>query len=186
MIRTFWLLVGALALWASPAAARLAVATTTPSLGALVKEIGGDRVEVTPLSAPSEDPHYVDARPSLILTLNKADLLVTMGMELESGWLPNLQTQARNAKILRGGPGYLEASAFVQPLEVPTGKLDRAMGDLHPGGNPHYLHDARAAARVVTGLGERMAQLDPLNAQEYRKHAKVFAHLYGLQLRTNA
>src|SRR5690349_5761679 len=137
--RIVWLAFATLV--ASPAHATVRVVATLPSLAALVQEVGGAEVEVQALAAPTEDPHYVDARPNLILKLNRADLLVVNGLELEIGWLPALQVAARNGKVQVGGPGYLDVSQFVTLLETPVGKVDRAMGDLHPGGNPHFLNE---------------------------------------------
>ena len=115
--------------------------TTTEDLAAIVREVGGDRVTVESISKGYQDPHFVEAKPSFILRLNKADLLVVVGRELEMAWLPPLITQSRNAKIQPGGPGYLDASQDVKILDIPTGQITRAMGDVHPQGNPHYWLD---------------------------------------------
>ena len=140
--------------------AALKVVTTTPDLAALVAEIGGDQVSVTPLSRPGQDPHYVDPKPSLVVTLARADMLVFNGLELEIGWLPPLQTNSRNAAIQQGGAGYFDASRHVQPLEV-SHETNRAMGDIHPGGNPHYLYDPRRGAAVAKALGTKLGELAP-------------------------
>lgn len=152
----------------SPARADLRVVTTLPSLAALAKEIGGAHVTVHAMASPREDPHYVDAKPSHLVTLSRADLLIVNGLELEVGWLPGLQTAARNPRIQVGAAGYLDASTFVPLLETPTARIDRSMGDIHPGGNPHFLFDARAAAAVGRGIAERLAALDPEQAATYR------------------
>ncbi|HOU54392.1 MAG TPA: metal ABC transporter substrate-binding protein [Myxococcota bacterium] len=157
------------------AVARLRVAATLPTLGAVVKEVGGDRVEVSVLASPEEDPHYVDPRPNLILVLNRADALVVNGLDLEVGWLPPLQAQARNGRIQTGAPGYLDASTLIPRLDVPTTPVDRAQGDIHPGGNPHYLFDARSLERVVRGVGEFLGRLDPEGAPEYGRRAETLA-----------
>lgn len=154
---------------------RLKVAATLPTLGAVVREVGGDRVEVTVLASADEDPHYVDPRPNLILQLNRADALVVNGLDLETGWLPPLQAQARNGRIQTGAPGYLDASTLVPRLEVPTTAVDRAQGDIHPGGNPHFLFDAKSLVRVVRGVGEFLGRLDPEGAGEYRTRADRLA-----------
>jgi zinc/manganese transport system substrate-binding protein len=154
--------------------ADLDVVATVPDLAAITKEIGGDKVSVTALSLPTQDPHFVDAKPSALLKLNKADLLVAVGLELEIGWLPTLQTGARNSKILVGASGYLDCSQFVHVLEAPQGAVDRSMGDVHPQGNPHYLYDPRAAAACAKGIAARMAQLDAGNAKIYEKNLKSF------------
>src|SRR6476660_9360061 len=123
---------------AAPASAAVNVVTTTEDLAALVREVGGDKVKVEAIARGYQDPHFVDPKPSFILKLHGADLLVAVGRELEIGWLPPLVQQSRNAKIQAGSDGYLDASqAGVQILEIPTGAITRAMGDVHPMGNPH-------------------------------------------------
>lgn len=155
--------------------ATLNVVATTPALAAIAKEVGGPSVAVTTLSSPNQDPHFVDARPSLILPLNRADLLIVNGLDLEIGWLPTLQTGARNAAIQKGSSGYFDASTLVVLKQVPTQRIDRSMGDLHPGGNPHFLTDPRNGARVGTGLAQRFGQLLPRHAAEFRQRAASFA-----------
>ncbi|WP_225412969.1 metal ABC transporter substrate-binding protein [Stigmatella hybrida] len=157
-----------------PAHAALNVVTSVPDLAALAKAVGGDKVNVTALASPSQDPHFVDARPNLALVLNRADLLITVGLELEVGWLPTLQIGARNVKIQTGNPGYLDASQLVRLLEVPTVAVDRSQGDVHPGGNPHYLYDPRAALDVAQGIAARLTQLDSKNAATYEANLKSF------------
>ena len=150
------------------------VVATLPDLAAIAKEVGGNKVAVTSLSLPTQDPHFVDAKPSLVLKLNKADLLIAGGLELELGWLPVLQTSARNERILSSGRGFLECSRFVHVLEVPTGPVDRSMGDIHPGGNPHYLYDPRAAAECAKGISDKLAEIDPGNAKAYQAGVRSF------------
>lgn len=150
-------------LGAAPAEAALRVVATVPALGALAREVGGAHVDVRALARPTQDPHFVDARPSLALELNRADLLLAVGLGLEAGWLPTLITGARNARIIPGAPGHLDCSQFARLLEVPAGPIDRSHGDVHPGGNPHYLTDPRAAAAVARGVAARLGQLDPPN-----------------------
>ncbi|HZI16523.1 MAG TPA: metal ABC transporter substrate-binding protein [Myxococcus sp.] len=159
---------------AAPARAALNVVTTVPDLAALTKAVGGKHVEVQALALGSQDPHFVDAKPSLALALNRADLLVALGLDMEIGWLPTLQLGARNPKIQVGGTGYLNASQFPRVLEIPPGKVDRSMGDVHPGGNPHYLYDPRQAVPVARGIAERLTQLDPKNAADYRANLAKF------------
>lgn len=161
--------------FASPAHARLKVVATLSSLGALARDVGGADVDVDVLAAPTEDPHFVDPRPHLIVKLNQADLLVTNGLELEVGWLPKLQVEARNPRIAPGGPGVLAAASVVTLLDVPAGKIERAMGDIHPGGNPHFLFDPRQGARIALALAERMAALDPAIATAVRGRARAVA-----------
>jgi zinc/manganese transport system substrate-binding protein len=159
---------------AAPARADVTVVATVPDLAAIAKEIGGKHVKVTALSLPTQDPHFVDAKPSLVLKLNKADLLVAVGLDLEAGWLPALQTQARNSAIQVGHSGYLECAAYVQVRDYATGKVDRSAGDVHPAGNPHYLYDPRQAARCATAIGARLAALDRDNAKAYKKGLDAF------------
>ena len=122
-------------------AAPLKVVATTEDLGSLAREIGGDRIVVDIFSRGYQDPHFVEPKPSFILKLVNADLLIVVGRELEIGWLPALLTQSRNARIQPGGRGYLDASTNVRILDIPTGQITRAMGDVHPSGNPHYWLD---------------------------------------------
>jgi len=156
------------------AEARLKVVATTPDLAAIARQIGGDRVEVTSLSLPTQDPHFVDAKPSLALALNRADLLLAQGLDLEIGWLPTLQTGARNPKIMTGADGYLDCSSFISVLEAPSGQVSRAQGDIHRGGNPHYLYDPNNGAKAGRGIAERLAKLDADGATQYRKNAADF------------
>lgn len=158
----------------SVALADLDVVATTPDLAAVAKEIGGDHVEVTALALPTQDPHFVDARPHLALALARADLLIAVGLGLEAGWLPTLQTGARNGDIQRGARGFLEASTLVGLLDVPTERVDRSMGDVHPGGNPHFMYDPRRVARVARGIARKMGELDPENRQAYESNASAF------------
>lgn len=164
-----------LCLLAPRARADLNVVATVPDLAALAKAVGGEHVQVTSLALPTQDPHFVDAKPNLALALNRADLLLAVGLELEVGWLPTLQLGARNAKIQTGNPGYLDASQFVRLLELPSAPVDRSQGDVHPGGNPHYLYDPRQALAVARGIAARMEQLDAKNAATYRANLEKFA-----------
>lgn len=148
-------------------AGKLKVVATLPSLAAIAAEVGGDDVEVVTLATKNEDPHFVDPRPNYVLELNSADLIVFNGMELEVGWLPPLLTQCRNPGLVAGKPGHFDASAFITPQGVPTGKVERSQGDVHASGNPHYLFDARSGARVAAALAERMAELDPAHEDGY-------------------
>lgn len=168
----------ALLLWPGAAAAKkasLRIVTTVPSLASIAAEVGGDRVTVESIALATQDPHFVDARPHLALSLSRADLLLAVGLGLEVGWLPVLQTGSRNPKIQTGAPGYLDCSSFVELREVPTTRVDRAMGDVHPGGNPHYLVDPANGAAIARAVGERLAELDPAGADGYRQRAEDFA-----------
>lgn len=160
-----------LALAPAAAEAKVKVVTTLPSLAAIVREVGGDEVDVTALAYPTQDPHFVDARPHLVLALNRADLLIVNGLGLESGWLPVLVNGSRNPRIQLGSKGYLDVSTLVPLKEIPQGKVSRSMGDIHPGGNPHFLYDPRNGARVADGIVARLSALDPGQASEFRRRA---------------
>src|SRR5262245_64385729 len=138
LIYTAAVAVVTLALTPGHAQAALKVVTTTQDLESITKEIGGDKVEVESLAKGYQDPHFVEPKPSFILKLHSADLLIAVGRELEIGWLPPLVNQSRNPKVQPGAAGYLDASQTVKILEIPTGQITRAMGDVHPQGNPHY------------------------------------------------
>jgi zinc/manganese transport system substrate-binding protein len=159
-----------------PAQARaFQVVTTTPGLAALAKEVAGDHADVQSLSRGVQDPHFVDANPTLAVKLRKADLLIDNGLDLEIGWLPPLVNQSRNADIQPNGPRRLTAASFVKVRDIPTGPVDRSQGDLHPAGNPHFIADPRAAQAIVAGIAARLAQLDPANAASYAQRATDFA-----------
>jgi zinc/manganese transport system substrate-binding protein len=160
-------------LLAQPAAAALNVFACTPEWGALSKEIAGDKANVYVATNAFQDPHRVEARPSLIARARSADLVVCTGAQLEVGWLPLIQTQSGNPKIRAGQPGYFEAAQYAALLEMPA-VVDRSQGDVHPGGNPHLHLDPRNIAKVAAALSERMAQLDPPEAGNYRARAKAF------------
>ena len=151
---------------------KLNVVATTEDLGSLAREIGGDRVSVTSLARGYQDPHFVDPKPSFILAVSRADMLIVVGRELEIGWLPPLLTSSRNSKIQVGGPGYLDASLNVKILEIPTGQITRAMGDVHPLGNPHYWLEPGNGRRIAQAVRDKLSQLSPPNAS-------YFAQRYG-------
>ncbi len=154
--------------------ADLKVVATLPTLGALAREIGGSDVSVETLANNAEDPHYVSPRPDFVLKLNKADLLIYNGMELEIGWLPPIQKNARNPKVLESGNGVLDASKFIHPLHVPTGKIDRSQGDIHAQGNPHYLYSLPNCMAVAKAIAAKMSELDPENAANYQTRLAQF------------
>ena len=154
-----------------PASATVRVVATLPSLAAIAREVGGPDATVESMLPPNIDPHFADAKPSLVVTLSRADLLVENGLELEVGWLPALVQQSRNAKIATGANGRFDASTVVRRLEVPRGPVDRAQGDVHPGGNPHFLYDPRAGAAVVRALAARLAAIDPTHAAGFQSRA---------------
>jgi zinc/manganese transport system substrate-binding protein len=146
---------------AHPAAAAVRVVATTEDLASLAREVGGDKVTVVGLAKGYQDPHFVDPKPSFILEVSRADLLIVVGRELEIGWLPPLITSSRNSKIQPGGSGYLDASSNVKILEIPTGQITRAMGDVHPQGNPHYWLDPANGRRIAQTIKDKLSQLSP-------------------------
>lgn len=155
------------------AEAKLNVVATTPDLGAIAREVGGDKIDLTTLSRPTEDPHFVDARPSFVVKLRKADVLVEGGAELELGWLPPLLENARNPKLETGAPGHVAASQGIQLLEVPA-TLDRSKGDIHAAGNPHFLIDPLNAKAVAQHICDAFCQIDAKSADAYRANLKKF------------
>lgn len=163
-----------LAAFAMSAHAELNVFATVPEWGALASELGGDKVKVYTATNALQDPHHVEARPSLIAKMRSADLVVATGAELEIGWLPLITQQAGNSKVQAGQPGYFEAASFVTLLGKPT-RLDRAEGDVHPQGDPHIQTDPRNIARVAAPLAARLAELDPANAAYYQSRFKSFS-----------
>lgn len=158
---------------AHSALAKLSVVTTTSDFGVLARQIGGDQVEVFTIARPTEDPHFVDAKPSYVVKLNRADVLIEGGAELESAWLGPLLEKARNAKIAPGKPGRVVGSEGVHLLEIPT-TLDRSQGDVHGGGNPHYLADPLNAKTVATHIANAFSQLDPKSQAVYRANVEKF------------
>jgi zinc/manganese transport system substrate-binding protein len=168
-----WLLAAAFGVWAAPAFAALNVFATVPEWGALAEELGGDKVKVYTATNALQDPHHVEAKPSLIARARGADLVVATGAELEIGWLPLVTQQAGNPKVQAGKSGYFEAAPLVPMTEKPT-RLDRAEGDVHPLGNPHIQTDPRNIARIAGPLSARLAELDPANAAYYQARYKAF------------
>jgi zinc/manganese transport system substrate-binding protein len=158
---------------ASPAMAKLNVVATLPWIGSLASEIGGDRIKVTTLVKPSQDPHYVEAKPSMILEVRRADIIMFNGLELEIGYLPVLVESSRNPKVQPGNTGYFDCSQFAQVIEKPAA-VDRGMGDVHPLGNPHYHLSPKNIFRVVGGITEVLATVDLGNAGFYRANLAAF------------
>jgi zinc/manganese transport system substrate-binding protein len=152
------------------AEAKLRVVASIEALADLSKQIGGDRVDVTSLSHGYQDPHFVEAKPSLVLQLNRADALVHVGLDLEVGWLPPLVQQSRNARIQRGQPGNIDASTAIKPEDIPNVPSDqlRALGDIHPLGNPHYWIPPANARAIAHLLADRFTALDPGGAAAYK------------------
>jgi len=164
MKRHVLLALGALLLGLSPAAAAINVVTTTEDLAALTREVGGEKVKVEALARGYQDPHFVEAKPSLVSKLISADLLIAVGRELEIGWLDPLVRQSRNAKIQPGASGYLDASLNVKILEIPTGQVTRAMGDVHPQGNPHYWLDPDNGRKVAASVRDKLKAMSAAEA----------------------
>lgn len=158
---------------ALPAGAAVRVVTTTTDLAAIAREVGGDRVEVTSIAEGFQDPHFVDAKPSYLLRLQRADLFVQVGLELELGWAPTLIGNARNGRILPGAPGFVDASVDVTPLQVPSG-ADRSAGDIHPHGNPHYWLDPLNGHRIAANIAAGLARVDPEGAAGYEERRRDF------------
>jgi zinc/manganese transport system substrate-binding protein len=167
-----------LAATAAPALAVLNVLATVPEWGALVDELGGDKVKVYVATNALQDPHHIEAKPSLIARARSADLVVATGAELEIGWLPLVLQQSGNPAIKPGKPGYFEAAPYVNLLDKPT-RLDRAEGDVHPGGDPHIQTDPRNIAKVAGPLAARLAELDPPNAAWYQARYKAFSERWN-------
>ncbi len=180
-----FLLVGALA---APAAGKpLRVVATAPDLADLARAVGGDAVDVTSLAKGPQDVHFVEPRPSFVRALHRADALVVAGMDLEIGWLPALLRSARNGDVSPGGRGYVDASRAIAPLEVPTSRVDRSMGDVHVYGNPHYLTDPLNGLAVARLLRDRFSELRPDAAETFatgyaRFGAQLVDALVGAEL----
>lgn len=158
---------------ASAASGQIRVVATTPDLASVAREIGGDRVSVTALAKPTEDPHFVDAKPSFVVTLNRADALVEGGAELELGWLPPLLENSRNGKIAAGAQGRIVASEGIRLLEIPT-SFDRSKGDIHSLGNPHFMIDPVAVKIVARNIAAHFTQVDPKSAAVYSANLAKF------------
>ncbi len=161
-------------LTAATAQAKLNVVATTADLGAIAREIGGDKITITSLARPTEDPHFVDARPSFIRLLNRADVLIEGGAELEAGWLAPLLNNARNSRIHSDATGHILALQGIRLLEVPTGPPDRSQGDVHAAGNPHFLMDPANARIVATHIADAFGKIDAPSGETYRANLKKF------------
>jgi zinc/manganese transport system substrate-binding protein len=172
-----------------PASAHAAikVVTTTQDLAALAQEVGGDKVTVDSLGKGYQDPHFVEPKPSFILKLHDADLLILVGRELEIGWLPPLVTQSRNPKIQPGTAGYLDASLNVRILDMPSGPITRAEGDVHPQGNPHYWLDPGNGRRIAQTIQQKLSQLSPADASYFaQRYADLDKRLAEAEKRWDA
>src|SRR5205823_9415966 len=161
--------------------AKLNVVATTPDLASLAAAVGGEHIDLTTLAKPTEDPHFVDAKPSFIVKLNHADVLIEGGAELEIGWLPALLDQSRNSKLAPGAPGHVACAQGIPLLEVPS-TLDRSRGDIHAAGNPHYLVDPANAKTVAQHITEAFCAQDEKAAAFYRANSKKFTDAIDAKL----
>ena len=166
------------AIWiATPAFAqgKLNVMTSTEDLASICREVAGDRASVDFIARGYQDPHFVEAKPSFILKLQRADLLVVVGRELEIGWLPPLIQQSRNGRIQVGGEGYLDASLHARILDIPQGQVTRAMGDVHPLGNPHYWLDPENAKIIAKDIADKLSQFRPGDRAAFEQRLADFS-----------
>jgi len=153
---------------------KIRIMTATTDLASLAQEIGGDKVDVEAVARGYQDPHFVDPKPSFLLKLSKAELLIVVGLELEIGWLPPLITQSSNPRIQVGAPGYFDASRFARILELPTGQVTRAEGDVHPLGNPHYWLDPDNGLRIAKGIQNKISEMRPNDAAYFAERYDAF------------
>jgi len=158
----------------SQAAGKINVIAATEDLASIAAEVGGDRITVEAIAKGYQDPHFVEPKPSFLLKLQKADLLLVVGLQLEIGWLPPLITQSRNAKIQVGNPGYLDMSQFCEILEIPTGQVTRASGDVHPLGNPHYWLNPENGRRMAKALQTKFSEMRPADAAYFAEREADF------------
>src|SRR6202040_3099971 len=167
-------LVATLLLPSAAEAKNLKVVTTLTDLTSLTQEVGGDKVDVEALAKGYQDPHFVDPKPSFLLKLRHADLLILVGLDLEIGWLPPLITQSGNPNIQPSAPGYLDASQFAEILDIPQGTVTRAEGDVHPLGNPHYWLDPDNGRRIAKGIARKFGDMDPEDAAYFQQRLQDF------------
>src|SRR5712671_7905252 len=167
-------LVATLLLPSAAEAKKLKVITTLTDLASLTQEVGGDKVDVEALAKGYQDPHFVDPKPSFLLKLRHADLLILVGLDLEIGWLPPLITQSGNGNIQPAAPGYLDVSQFAEILEIPQGAVTRAEGDVHPLGNPHYWLDPDNGRRIAKGIATKLSEMDPTDRAYFQQREQDF------------
>ncbi len=182
LINRLSMLLALAGVFAAPVQAALNVLACEPEWAALAQELGGDRIKVNSATTAAQDPHRIQARPSLLAKARNADLLVCTGADLEIGWLPVLLRESGNARIQPGRPGNFEAADYITLLEKPA-RLDRAEGDVHPDGNPHIQTDPRNIGRVAVGLAQRLAEMDSGNATFYAARQSDFEHRWSAALR---
>jgi zinc/manganese transport system substrate-binding protein len=173
-MKTLTMFFVALTIAVTARAATLNVITSTEDLAAIVREVGGDKVAAESLAKGYQDPHFVEAKPSFVIKLHNADLLVVVGRELEIGWLPPLITQSRNAKIAPGGANYLDASQTVRILDIPTGQITRAMGDVHPMGNPHYWLEPGNGRKIAKAVQDKLSSMSAGDAAYFAQRYADF------------
>jgi zinc/manganese transport system substrate-binding protein len=171
---TSLILASTLAAGALPAGAQLRVVTSTTDLYDIASEVGGDKIKATHIGEGYQDPHFIEAKPSFILELRKADVWAFVGLDLEIGWMPLLLQGARNPRINLGGSGYMDVSKAIRVLDVPSGNIDRSQGDVHTQGNPHYWLDPENGRRIARAFRAKFSELDPSNAAAYERNAKAF------------
>lgn len=157
----------------------LQVCCSVPDLASLVQAVGGESVSVTAFAKGTEDPHFIEAKPSFVKSLSRANLLVMLGLEMEAGWSPVVLQSARNQAVNVGSAGYLDASRAIRPLEVPTGVIDRSMGDVHPGGNPHYLLDPICGMQVARLIRDKLTELRPDQKAYFAQRYEAFCRQTG-------
>lgn len=167
---------------AEPSRVPLRTCATVPELGSLAQTVGGEKVSVTVFAKPTEDPHFVEAKPSFIKAMNQCDLYIQVGLDLEVGWAPLLLENSRNARIQPGAAGYIDASVVIDPLQIPTTPVSRLLGDVHAAGNPHYLTDPISGLRVANLLRQRMSELQPASATYFQQRYEQFAHRLAQKL----
>jgi zinc/manganese transport system substrate-binding protein len=171
VLTLFWLGAAPGTVWA----AGLKVVTATTDLAAFAAEVGGDRIEVQSIARGYQDPHFVEPKPSFLLKLRRADLLIVVGLQLEIGWLPPLIAQCGNPDIQAGAKGYLDASQFAEILEIPAGVVTRAMGDVHPFGNPHYWLDPENGRKIARGIQQKLAEMQPQDSAYFEARFQAFS-----------
>ena len=161
--------------FSTPLWGKLNIVTTTTTLKSVAKAVGGDLVEVTSITKGPQDPHFVEARPSYMVIVRSAHLVISVGLDLEIGWLGNILRGSRNPKVLQGRSGHLDVSTFIKPIEVMETKVDRSMGDIHPKGNPHFTLDPLRVVKIARGIEQKFSQLDEKNAGYFKQRADQFA-----------
>jgi len=166
----------------SAEAKKLNVVTSTTDMAALAQEVGGDKINVESIARGYQDPHFVEAKPSFLLKLRQADLLISVGLQLEIGWLPPLITQCGNPRIQVGAQGYLDSSQFAEILDIPQGAVTRAEGDVHPLGNPHYWLDPDNGRRIAKGIVSKLGELDPEDAAAFQQRFQDFDKRLAVQV----